>query len=213
VPRSRSSSSTEGSAPSSSASPAGGTRAEDHVPADPGSGRGLYALDAADSLDVLRVPDLCAALFDLDEKRKALVACLTYCRRRRAMLIVDPPREWDSVAAVRKGVSGATLVTGATENAALHVHVARRLGPGERRGRTRPPSAAVAGVWARTDATRGVWHAPAGTVSGALDGVAGLTVALTVADVADLARSVVNCQRDLPGVGSVVWGARTLHDQ
>ncbi|WP_222266870.1 phage tail sheath family protein [Modestobacter marinus] len=184
-----------------------GTTVDDHVPIDPGSGRGLYALDQAEVVNVLCVPDLCAGPFSPQDRRTALEACLAYCARRRAMLIVDPPPEWDSVAAIR---SGTPLLTGATENAALYVPRLTVRDPVTGVEVARPPSGAVAGVWARTDALRGVWRAPAGGVSGTLDGVAGLTVELTGTEIAELSSLGVNCLRQLPGAGPLVWGARTL---
>jgi phage tail sheath protein FI len=72
----------------------------------------------------------------------------------------------------------------------------------------------VAGVIARTDATRGVWKAPAGIDAG-LAGVNDLTmgadpVNLTDAENGDLNVLGINCLRTFPVVGRVVWGARTL---
>ena len=72
------------------------------------------------------------------------------------------------------------------------------------------PSGAIAGVWARTDAGRGVWKAPAG-LDATLDGVAGLSLELTDAQGAELNELGVNCLRAFPGDRRVVWGARTLH--
>ena len=68
---------------------------------------------------------------------------------------------------------------------------------------------AVAGVYARTDATRGVWKAPAGTDAGLCD-VIGPAVALTDAQSSDLNPLGVNVIRSFSGYGTVVWGSRTL---
>jgi len=72
-----------------------------------------------------------------------------------------------------------------------------------------PPSGAVAGLYARTDASRGVWKAPAGTQSN-LKGAISLTA--TVSDQEqDLLKPLgVNVIRELPGKDIVVWGSRTL---
>jgi uncharacterized protein len=70
-----------------------------------------------------------------------------------------------------------------------------------------PPSGHIAGVWARTDASRGVHKAPANEkISGALD----LRLRLTDAEQGPLNANGVNCIRYFPGEGIVVWGARTL---
>jgi uncharacterized protein len=73
-----------------------------------------------------------------------------------------------------------------------------------------PPSGFVAGIMARTDATRGVWKAPAGTDAN-LTGAVGLAVTMSDAENGQLNPHAVNCLRTLPVYGNVVWGARTLH--
>jgi hypothetical protein len=72
---------------------------------------------------------------------------------------------------------------------------------------TAPPSGHVAGIWARTDLTRGVHKAPANEiVRGALD----LTYPVTREEQAVLNPQGVNCIRFFPGAGVLVWGARTV---
>jgi Bacteriophage tail sheath protein len=72
-----------------------------------------------------------------------------------------------------------------------------------------PPSGFVAGVFARTDASRGVWKAPAGTEA-SLTGAAGLAISMSDAENGQLNPHAVNCLRTLPVYGNVVWGSRTL---
>jgi uncharacterized protein len=72
-----------------------------------------------------------------------------------------------------------------------------------------PPAGYAAGIWARIDIQRGVWKAPAGREA-SLVGVASLS-----SDVSDTGQDTlnplgVNCIRNLPTVGPVLWGARTL---
>jgi phage tail sheath protein FI len=62
---------------------------------------------------------------------------------------------------------------------------------------------------ARTEATRGVWKAPAG-VDASLTGAAGFTVPLSDSESGQLNPHAINCLRALPVYGRVVWGARTL---
>jgi phage tail sheath protein FI len=77
---------------------------------------------------------------------------------------------------------------------------------------TLPPSAAVAGLYATTDRTRGVWKAPA---NAALALVLGPAVPVNDA-LQDRLRFdpagglSVNAIRSLAGRGTLVWGARTL---
>jgi uncharacterized protein len=77
---------------------------------------------------------------------------------------------------------------------------------------TLPPSAAVAGVYAATDAARGVWKAPANV---SLTNVIAPAVPLDNARQdelnvdADTGKSI-NAIRAFAGKGTLVWGARTL---
>ena len=72
---------------------------------------------------------------------------------------------------------------------------------------TTSPVGHVAGVWARTDAARGVWKAPANEE---LRGVAGLEIDVTDGEQAELNPKGVNCTRSFGSMGLRVWGARTL---
>ena len=65
------------------------------------------------------------------------------------------------------------------------------------------PSGAVAGIFARTDASRGVWKAPAG-LDATLIGVPQLSVPLNDADNGELNPLGINCLRSLPVFGNVV---------
>ena len=71
------------------------------------------------------------------------------------------------------------------------------------------PCGAIAGLYARTDATRGVWKAPAG-LDAALTGIDRLEVPLTDDENGVLNPLGVNCLRSFPGLGRVIWGARTM---
>jgi len=76
---------------------------------------------------------------------------------------------------------------------------------------TLPPSAAMAGVYARTDANVGVWKAPANT---SLNYVIKPSVLVSGEDQADMNVTTtgksVNAIRSFIGKGTLVWGARTL---
>ncbi|WP_027345344.1 phage tail sheath family protein [Hamadaea tsunoensis] len=70
-----------------------------------------------------------------------------------------------------------------------------------------PPSGHIAGIWARTDALRGVHKAPANEpVRGAVD----LSYLITRSEQDVLNPAGVNCIRFFSGEGIRVWGARTL---
>jgi phage tail sheath protein FI len=70
------------------------------------------------------------------------------------------------------------------------------------------PLGAVAGVYARTDAERGVFIAPAG-LSAVVRGARAPAARATPEEQDALNRLGVNLIRTLPQVGTVVWGART----
>lgn len=71
-----------------------------------------------------------------------------------------------------------------------------------------PPCGYAAGMWAKTDARRGVWKAPAGMATGLL-GVSKLEHVVEDDEQDSLNPLGVNCLRSMPGAGKVIWGART----
>jgi Bacteriophage tail sheath protein len=73
-----------------------------------------------------------------------------------------------------------------------------------------PPSGHMAGIWARTDTTRGVHKAPANE---GVHGAVGLEQALTREEQAVINPAGVNAIRSFPGAGILVWGARTLDEE
>ena len=76
---------------------------------------------------------------------------------------------------------------------------------------TLPPSGYVAGIFAATDSSRGVWKAPAGLATTLLD-TTGVVPSGVMTDTRQgVLNSIgVNCIRSFPGAGTVVFGARTL---
>jgi uncharacterized protein len=77
---------------------------------------------------------------------------------------------------------------------------------------TLPPSGAVAGIYAATDSSRGVWKAPANVT---VTGIRGPSLVITDQDQMDLnvdtvAGKSINAIRTFTGKGTLVWGARTL---
>ena len=69
------------------------------------------------------------------------------------------------------------------------------------------PSGHIAGIWARSDAARGVHKAPANEI---VRGALNVTYHLTRAEQGDLNQSGINCIRFFTDEGILVWGARTL---
>jgi len=150
-----------------------------------------------------------------DEEVSATVLSdlLAYCVERRAMLVVDSPPGWkhDDLVSNPGALLTALGLTGRdARNAALFYPRLRESDPA--RGglvATYPSCGAVSGVMARTDATRGVWKAPAG-IDASLSGVLELSDALTDKENGVINKLGINALRTFPVFGNVVWGARTM---
>lgn len=78
------------------------------------------------------------------------------------------------------------------------------------RNLTMPPLGHVAGVYARTDATRNVGKSPGGTVDGALDGITGLEYVSTITERDFVYPNKINPLIDSAQTGLAVWGVRTI---
>jgi phage tail sheath protein FI len=131
-----------------------------------------------------------------------------FCRKRRAFLIADTAEadDFDDL----KGGLNASLTGNDAINAALYFP--RVIAPDplqENRPAEFPACGFVAGLYARTDASRGVWKAPAGTEA-SLTGVIGVKFPLTNDENGVLNPQAINCIRTFPVYGTVIWGARTL---
>ena len=172
---------------------------------------GLYALENTDLFNLMCIPPLArdSGVADDAGGLAFLGKALSYCKERRAMLLVDPPSNWIDVSVVT-GASGVDSLTLRDKNAALFFPRIKIADPlKENRLEEFAPSAAVAGIFARTDAQRGVWKAPGGQ-DATLAGVRELVLKLTDGEQGQLNPLGVNCLRTFPVVGSVVWGSRTL---
>ena len=101
-----------------------------------------------------------------------------------------------------------------TRNAAVyypHVYIADPLGRGAGALRKVGPAGAVTGLYLATDASRGVFKAPAG-IGSAIQGIVAVEKSFTSTDLDDMnaSTSPVNPIRQIPGAGLSVMGARTL---
>jgi Bacteriophage tail sheath protein len=168
--------------------------------------QGLYQLEKADLFNLLVVPpytpttDLAKADWD---------AVVAYARGRRALVLVDAPASWADASAVT--TAGAIVgVASRSENAAMYFPRLNITNPlRDNRIEAFPPAGSVAGVMARTDASRGVWKSPAG-LDATVSGVMGLSVPLNDPENGAINQLGVNCLRNFPDTGPTVWGARTL---
>jgi phage tail sheath protein FI len=178
---------------------------------DPSTKKGLYALKQTDLFNILCIPPYRAPADTLDVDVNLVSAAAAYCEARRAMLLVDAPKDWDTTDAAKKQFMDTSDHVGTrSRNAALYFPRLQKANPlRDNQIETFAACGAVAGIYASTDTSRGVWKAPAG-LAATLNGVAGLSVQLTDAENGELNPLGINCLRAFPAAGRVVWGARTL---
>jgi uncharacterized protein len=170
---------------------------------------GFGGLEAIDPVTMLAVPDLMAVyqkgLIDLEGVQAVQAAMIAHCELMgdRVAILDAPPglnaqqvREW-RVDKVGYDSKYATLywpwikVFDPISGAGMHI----------------PPSGHMAGVWARTDDTRGVHKAPANEI---VRGALSLELQITKGEHDQLNPVGINVIRAFPGRGIRVWGARTL---
>jgi phage tail sheath protein FI len=138
-----------------------------------------------------------------------LSAAENYCEGRRAFFVVDTPSDVNDVLEFKTWLTG-TLDAARHRNAAVYFPRIESADPlDDFRPRTFGASGSIAGLYARTDAARGVWKAPAGTEA-KLRNVQRLEYKLTDAENGVLNPLGINCLRTFDVYGHVCWGARTL---
>jgi phage tail sheath protein FI len=146
-----------------------------------------------------------------------LSAALSFAERKRAFLIMDPAPSLvaDPVSgAVPPADIGGVFAAGTipqSPNGAIYFPYLKSQHPVTSEAIEVAPSGYVAGVFARTDTKRGVWKAPAGLEAAILN----TTGVVDDGRMTDLRQGLlntagVNVIRTFPGVGTVVYGARTL---
>ena len=164
---------------------------------------GIYALLDVDLFNLLLIPET----FDMTAGQEAGVipAATALCELRRAFYIVDAPSN-RTLANIGGWANGASQ----SRNAATYFPAVRIVDPLDGlRPRGMAPSGTLAGVYARTDATRGVWKAPAGT-DATLNGVLALALPVNDLENGQINPLGVNVLRNFPAYGRVSWGARTM---
>lgn len=173
---------------------------------------GIFALEDVDLFNILCIPRA-AAISGADalsaaESTAVISAAVNYCEKRRAFFIMDTPTGVDEVQEIKDWIdSNGTL---RHKNAALYFPRIQIPDPlNEFRPRSIGASGTIAGLFARTDSSRGIWKAPAGTES-SLKNVQRLDCSITDAQNGALNPLAVNCLRNFPVYGSICWGARTL---
>ncbi|MCA1553918.1 MAG: phage tail sheath subtilisin-like domain-containing protein [Chloroflexi bacterium] len=167
---------------------------------------GMFALNkiAPFIFNILCLPSV--ADLNTSSMSAVLSKAQTFCETKRAFLIVDIPT---NVALSAMPTWAADNGISVSKNAAVYFP---RLDIPDAQNDNRllevGASGTMAGVYARTDATRGVWKAPAG-VDAVLRG-ASLAETLTDEENGALNPFGVNVLRNFPIFGNVAWGARTM---
>ncbi|MEA2293070.1 MAG: uncharacterized protein QOE86_709 [Solirubrobacteraceae bacterium] len=169
--------------------------------------KGMGSLAAVDEVTMVIMPDLMTLASDGDDvairdlQGKMIAHCETMGDR---MAILDAPADLlpQEVLEWRMNTAGYD-----SKMAAFYYPWIEVMDPLTHRPMMVPPSGHVAGVWCRSDATRGVHKAPANEV---IMGANGLAFQVTQAEQGGLNKSGINCIRAFPGRGIRIWGARTL---
>ena len=128
-----------------------------------------------------------------------------FCQQRRAFLLMDAPSTWTNAQQASTGVAALRIGLVKDYSAIFFPRITiddnglkKNIGP----------AGAIAGLCARTDGTRGVWKAPAGTDAD-LRGVIGLEQRFSDGENGILNPRAINTIRIFPN-GIVNWGARTM---
>jgi phage tail sheath protein FI len=173
------------------------------IQGDPDAKTGIYALENVDLFNLLVLPDD----FTGNDEIAISSTAMTYCEARRAMLLVDLPSDKTTLTAAQTWIKNPS--TPKSPNAAAYFPRLQFPDPMQGyRPRVMPAAGAIAGLYARTDAARGVWKAPAGTAA-QLRGPTAVQVPLTDMEAGTINPLGLNAIRALPVYGIVAFGART----
>ena len=162
-------------------------------------------LDKVDVFNLLLTPGI--------TDNGVLSSALAFAERKQAFMIMDPPA---NAGADASNPPDMTVVFHSgtiplSQNGAIFFPYLKSSSPVTGDPVELPPSGFVAGVFAKTDTRRGVWKAPAG-LEALVNNTTGVVDSGRMTDqrqgVLNLAG--VNCLRSFPGVGTVVFGSRTL---
>jgi phage tail sheath protein FI len=182
--------------------------AEDYV-GNSADRTGFGGLEAIDDVTMVSVPDIIAAyernMIELEGLQAVQLAMIAHCELMGdRMAILDPPPGLNAQQIKEWRVDKAGYDS---KYAALYWPRIKVFDPASGQNIYVPPSGHMAGIWARTDGTRGVHKAPANEV---VRGAITLETTITKGEHDSLNPVNVNCIRAFPGRGVRVWGARTL---
>ena len=170
-------------------------------------GNGFHAFDVIDGINIVAVPDA--------PNRDVHVGGMAYCAGRMdCVYLADSQQNIASSDDVLNYKLAQGVYSGANAFGSKYgaLYAPWILVFDTRAGGTIPipPSGAVAGRLAATDAARGVHKSAAGVEDGRLRSALGLAFDFTAADQESLNPKGINVLRRFSGVGNVIWGARTV---
>lgn len=190
----------------------GGTQDHEGVTDDDVLGQsgvtGIKALDVKDDVSLICIP----GKFGDTTPKGIMEGGMAYCEQRSlqdCFFIADMPK--DKITPTDAKTFVKDELAKKSDYGAIYypwIKVTDPIGTSEN-VKEIPPSGLVAGMYARIDSARGVWKAPAGTESN-ISGALALGYKTTDTEQDILNPFGINCVRQFPGSGIVIWGSRTL---
>lgn len=174
---------------------------------DEDTGNGLHAFDKIDGINIVAVPDAC--------DRDVHIGGMTYCETRGDCFYIADSQSTISTAdqvlnykTAQGDYSGGNAIN--SKYGALYAPWIYVFDSGTSGRKLIPPSGAIAGRYANTDKSRGVHKIASGIEDGLLRSALDLEKEFTDADQEKLNPKGINVIRKFSGIGSVIWGARTV---
>lgn len=192
------------------APPAPALAAEDYV-GDATERTGFCGLEAVEEVTMVAVPDLMSAYhqgaLDLETVKAVHLAHIAHCEQMGRMAIIDPPHGMNAQQVKEWRVDHAGYDS---KDAVLYWPWIKVFDPATGSSVFVPPSGHMAGVWARSDDSRGVHKAPANEV---IRGALAVETAITRTEQELLNPRGINVIRVFSGRGIRAYGARTLSSE
>ncbi|OZG73966.1 hypothetical protein BTA51_09305 [Hahella sp. CCB-MM4] len=189
---------------------------------------GLQKYDVVDDVNLILIPDLTLTDLTGENLKTALTQTFDYCKNRGdCFFIADVPSgyaNYNTPSQLQSFVDDMTLLPyegfGAVYYPYIQISNPDLYYPPLPAGSTPPanppdqyiylpPSGAVAGAYAATDNSVGVFKPAAGVVDGVLNLALNEQVKVTQTDLGNLNMNGINDIRTFKGVGVCIWGART----
>lgn len=169
---------------------------------------GVFSLDAMRIVNILAVPDI--ESMGTSDYLTAATATLNYAIQRKAFAILDMPSNVSTPsqtvawASNNPGTFGTGIISAATYWPQVQIP-----NPFSTQLLSLGASGTMAGIYAATDVSRGVWKAPAG-ITAPLAGVQQLAYVMNDQENGQINPLGINALRTFPIYDNIAWGARTL---